>query len=70
MKDDEGDMHKDQLLKISDVVERCKVSKATIYRWVKAGEFPAQYQLVPSGRTARWLASDIHDWLEKKKANK
>lgn len=62
-------MHKDQLLKISDVVERCKVSKATIYRWVKAGEFPAQCQLVPSGRTARWLASDLHDWLEKMKIN-
>lgn len=44
---------------VSDVVP---VSKATIWRWVKSGDFPAPIKLAES--TTAWKLSDVLDWLQ------
>ena len=37
------------------------VSRSTIWRWVKSGEFPAPIQLGP--RAVAWPASEIEGWM-------
>ena len=38
-----------------------KVSPATIYRWIKAGQFPKPVHL--GANMVRWKASDIQEWI-------
>lgn len=62
-------MSKDQqtpseIMKIAAVAEYCAVSKATVYRLMKAGRFPKSISLVPGGRRVGWRASDVRKWAE------
>jgi prophage regulatory protein len=50
------------LLRRSDVEKICKVSRATLYRYIKARRFPAPVRLGKS--TVRWRAADVAAWLE------
>ncbi|AVB30193.1 MULTISPECIES: helix-turn-helix transcriptional regulator [Morganellaceae] len=58
-------MQQDTFLTLKQVLEITQVSRATLYRWIKAGDFPAQYLLTASGRSVRWKASQINQWYEK-----
>ncbi|NBL77747.1 AlpA family phage regulatory protein [Proteus sp. G2672] len=58
-------MQQDTFLTLKQVLEITQVSRATLYRWIKAGDFPAQYSLTASGRSVRWKASEIVKWCEK-----
>jgi len=53
---------------INDVCDRIKVSPATIYRWIKIGNFPAPAKLNGWGQqsAARWTEQAISDWIAKK----
>ncbi|GEM_PF-2502922 len=51
-------------LRLRAVIERCGISKAQIYRLIKAGKFPAPQHDGP--HCARWLAKDIAQWLDDK----
>lgn len=53
---------------IDDVCELIKVSRATIYRWVKIGNFPAPVKLNGTSQqsAARWSDQVLTDWIEKK----
>ena len=55
-------MENKPFLTLAEVLIICSISRATLYRWIKLGEFPAQYLLTPSGRTVRWKASDVEQW--------
>ena len=44
-----------------DIEKRFKVSRATIYRWIKAGKFPKPVHL--GANMVRWKASDIQEWI-------
>lgn len=57
-------MQHEHFLTIKQVLEITQVSRATLYRWIKAGDFPAQYSLTASGRTARWKASEVQKWID------
>lgn len=57
-------MQHEHFLTIKQVLEITQVSRATLYRWIKAGDFPAQYLLTASGRTARWKASEVQKWID------
>jgi len=52
------------ILKIQDVVHKCNLSKATIYKKAKEGTFPKQIKL--SERSSGWLESEINDWIASK----
>lgn len=41
------------------------VGRITLWRWVKAGLFPAPYRIGPN--TSAWLEADVLAWIEAKK---
>ena len=47
-------------LKIEQVAERYNVSKDTIWRWRRKGDFPSPMKL--SEKTVRWRLSDLEEW--------
>jgi excisionase family DNA binding protein len=51
----------DELLTVWQVSERLKVSKMTIYRYIKAGKLVA----IKAGRDFRIRKSDFHKFLER-----
>jgi predicted DNA-binding transcriptional regulator AlpA len=53
------------LLRISDVVTRLRVSKATIYRLVNQGAFPKPFLL---GSSSVWDEGEINAHIQKLKA--
>jgi Predicted transcriptional regulator len=48
------------------VLERVPVSRTTLWRMERAGQFPKRIQISPN-RVA-WLESDVDAWLEARKA--
>lgn len=50
-----------QILKIKEVRSLTKLSKASVYRLAKLGEFPAPIKL--GERSSGWLESEIMDWI-------
>jgi prophage regulatory protein len=50
----------DRLLRLRDVAYLVGMSKATIYRKIKVGEFPRP---VSSGASVRWKESEIAGWI-------
>ena len=57
------------LFRLPDVLARIKVSKATIYRWSRSGDFPRQRPLTPSGSTVAWSAAEVEAWITAKLAS-
>jgi prophage regulatory protein len=51
-------------LRLNDLIEILKLSKATIYRKIKANEFPKP---IKQGKFSYWLEDDINRWIEKLK---
>ena len=56
----------DTYLKRQQLEAKFDVSRATIYRWTKAGNFPSGIHL--GQNMVRWKVSDIEAWLEEKEA--
>lgn len=50
-----------RFLNIKEVIDRVKLSKATIYNRIAAGEFPKQISL--GGKRVAWLENDIDNWI-------
>lgn len=51
-----GFINKDQVLQL------LPVSRATLYRYIKSGKFPASIKL---GRLSLWNVDDIRSWMAK-----
>ena len=49
-----------------------KVSKSTVYKWVKDGQFPRPVMLGKAEKngTARWIRADIIQWLSSRPREK
>jgi prophage regulatory protein len=56
------------ILKIEEVVKKCHMSRATIYKKAKEGTFPKQIKL--SERSSGWLESEINDWIQNRIAER
>ncbi|QEH81149.1 AlpA family phage regulatory protein [Sphingomonas sp. C8-2] len=56
----------EDLLTITDIIERTKKDRATIYRWIKRGIFPAGRLTGPNSRA--WTRREYRDWLESRAA--
>ena len=50
------------LLRLKQLEIRTGLSKATLYKLIKTGNFPAQKQL--GLRSVGWLESDVTAWIE------
>ena len=57
------------LLRKAEVAARLGVSVDTINRWMRADLFVRPIYLTPES-PARWRASDIANWIEKKRASR
>lgn len=54
-----------KLLKLKIVISMTSLSKASIYRQVNAGTFPAPIRIGP--RSVAWLVSEIESWIEERR---
>ena len=52
----------DRLMRLEEVVEVTALSRSTIYRMVKTGQFPQSKQI--GLRAVRWKLSDINAWID------
>ena len=50
------------ILRLKQLEIRTGLSKATLYKLIKTGNFPAQKQL--GLRSVGWLESDVTAWIE------
>jgi len=55
----------DSLLTIREVTRRTSLSRATVYRLEKAGDFPKRREL-SRGRVA-WSEAEVKDWNDARK---
>jgi prophage regulatory protein len=61
-----GRMNAPRLLRLTEVMALTGLSRMTIWRLERSGEFPARRQL---GRhSVAWLESDVHVWIESRPA--
>ncbi len=56
----------EDLLTIADITDRTKKDRATIYRWIKRGIFPAGRLTGPNSRA--WTRREYRNWLESRAA--
>ena len=50
-----------QLLTRQDVQRLCRISKTTLYRLLRSGQFPRPIRIGP--RAVRWCAGELNRWL-------
>lgn len=60
---DQSNLISDQFVSIKVVCATLDRSKASIYRDIKNGVFPAP---IKHGKSSRWLASDLNKMLKRK----
>jgi prophage regulatory protein len=51
----------DRILRLPTVLARTGLSRATLYRKVRAGTFPRQLKI--AARCAGWRESAVNDWM-------
>ncbi|MCY4421127.1 MAG: AlpA family phage regulatory protein [Gammaproteobacteria bacterium] len=51
------------LLTRTEVEDRCRIGRSTIYRLMRSGDFPKPLQV--GTRAVRWVESEIDDWISR-----
>lgn len=51
----------DRLLRAAEVCDLLSVSRVTLWRWERAGNFPKRRKIGPN--TVGWLKSEVETWL-------
>ena len=51
-----------RLMRMGEVIEMVGVSRATIYRWMDAGDFPRSIAL--GGNSIAWSEKSVQEWIE------
>ncbi|MBA0035568.1 AlpA family transcriptional regulator [Pantoea sp. BIGb0393] len=54
-----------RIIKVPEVLERCALSRATLYRLLERGEFPVQVRL--STRSVGFYEHEVNQWLDERK---
>ena len=57
----------DAQLTLKTVLELTGLSKSTVYKLIRAGDFPAPFHV--TARAVRWRAHEIREWLRRKGAD-
>jgi prophage regulatory protein len=50
-----------RILKLPDVIERCAISRSSLYQFTKDNKFPKSVRL--GERAVGWLESEIENWI-------
>lgn len=58
-------MKESRLIKIEEVLKRCAISRATLYRLIEAKRFPYQVSLTGS-RAIAWREEDVERWIKER----
>ncbi|WP_433587708.1 helix-turn-helix transcriptional regulator [Providencia alcalifaciens] len=57
----------DRIIRINEVLQRTGLSRATIYRLMKADTFPKNKKLTgDAGRAKGWFESEINFWISRR----
>jgi prophage regulatory protein len=56
------------LLRLPAVLALVGVSKATVYRWSRAGQFPQPRALTATRSTVAWSSAEVSAWIAGKLA--
>jgi len=59
-----------RIIRIQEVLHRCALSRASLYRLISNGSFPSQRRLSPYGRSVGWLEEDIERWISSRQPAK
>ena len=51
-----------RFMRMREVIEMVGVSRATIYRWMDAGDFPRSIAL--GGNSIAWSEKSVKEWME------
>lgn len=57
-----NEQSKTRLIRLPEVMDTVGLKRATIYKRIKAGEFPAP---IKSGRASCWSDLDVQEWVRK-----
>lgn len=57
-----------KILRLTAVLKKLGISKATVYRWIQTEGFPAPIHLGP--RAVGWTEASIDEWLINKSCEK
>lgn len=49
-----------RFLRLPDVIQRTGLSKSTIYKMIKEGQFPESVPIY--GQSVAWLSSEVSEW--------
>ncbi len=58
-------MKENKLIKIQEVLERCAMSRATLYRLIASNHFPNQVSVTGS-RAVAWREEDVQRWIDER----
>jgi prophage regulatory protein len=61
----EANMKESKLIKIQEVLKRCAISRATLYRLIANKNFPNQVS-VTGNRSVAWREEDIQRWIDER----
>ena len=54
-----------EILRIADVIKMLRISRTTLWRYIKNGSFPSPLALGDEGsRCVGWYAREVKDWLD------
>lgn len=56
-----------KILRLKQVVDRCGICRALVYRYIREGKFPASIQL--GERAVGWYEHDVEAWLSSRASN-
>ena len=59
-----------RIVRKNEVLYRCGISNATLYRLIARGQFPCQKQLSAGGRAVGWSEADIDSWIDSRDVRK
>ena len=55
----------EKILREAEVLKMLGISRSTLKRWVKSGDFPRPFRLGPPGsRVMGWVYKEIANWLK------
>jgi prophage regulatory protein len=60
-----GDEQFDRIVRLAEVLRLTGLSTSTLWREIAAGRFPSPVPISKRGKG--WLASDLRDWLAKRR---
>lgn len=54
----------DRIVRVAEVARRTGLSRATLYRRIAAGQFPASVSL--GGKSVGWRESELTKWIDER----